>query len=90
MATRLLPLNRRYVVEPDHFRNGGLISRPDSIVPESPTSGVIREVPAGCEYGVGVRVLFAPWSGIEIKIGGRPAVVLAESEILALVEETAA
>ena len=39
---------------------------------------------------VGDRVLFGKWSGTEIKIDGEDLVVMKESDIMGIVEETAA
>jgi chaperonin GroES len=39
---------------------------------------------------VGDRVLFGKWSGTEIKIDGEDLVVMKESDIMGVVEETAA
>ena len=95
------PLHDRVVVrriEADAKTKGGIII-PDT-VKEKPQEGEIVSVGPGArnEQGqivaldvkVGDRVLFGKWSGTEVKLAGEDLLVMKESDIIGIVETTAA
>lgn len=97
MATNLKPLGSRVVVEPieqeDVLASG--IVLPDT-AKEKPQKGTVLSVGAGDRDDDGDRipmdvkagdvVLFAKYSGTEIKIDGKKLLILRESDLLAIVE----
>ena len=95
------PLHDRVVVrriEADEKTAGGIII-PDT-AKEKPSQGeVIAVGPGGRDEGgklipidikVGDRVLFGKWSGTEVKIDGQELLIMKESDIMGVLEETAA
>lgn len=95
---KIRPLHDRVLVkrlEEMNKTKGGIII-PDN-AKEKPSEGIVEAVGNGfvAEDGkilpmsvkVGDKVLFAKWSGNEIKIGGEDRLIIKESEILAVVEE---
>jgi chaperonin GroES len=95
------PLHDRVVVkrvESDSKTAGGIII-PDT-AQEKPMEGEILAVGAGArnEQGqivaldvkVGDRVLFGKWSGTEVKIDGEDLMIMKESDIMGIIEGTAA
>lgn len=98
MAIR--PLHDRVVVrriEAESKSAGGIVI-PDS-ASEKPAQGEVVAVGPGetLDSGelrppavkVGDRVLFAKYSGSEVKVGGEELLVMKESELLAVIEESA-
>ena len=94
------PLHDRVVVrriEEDERTTGGIII-PDS-AKEKPSQGEVVAVGPGArdEQGEivaldvkkGDRVLFGKWSGSEVKIDGEELLIMKESDILGVIEETA-
>lgn len=98
MALQLRPLGDRVVVEPiereETFADGQLVL-PET-AKEKPQQGEILAVGAGrkddngkriqMDVEVGQTVLFAKYSGTEIKLDGKKLLILKESDILAIVE----
>lgn len=95
------PLHDRVVirrVEGEDKSKGGIII-PDT-VKEKPGEGEVIAVGPGArdesgklvELGVkaGDRVLFGKWSGSEVKIDGEDLLIMKESDILGVIERTAA
>ncbi len=74
--------------------SGGIII-PDT-AKEKPSEGIVEAVGnGGSEDGklipmsvkAGDRVLFAKWSGTEVKLNGEDRLIIKESEILGIIEE---
>jgi len=95
------PLHDRVVVkriDAEEKTKGGIII-PDT-AKEKPQEGEVVAVGAGArdEQGklvppdvkVGDRVLFGKWSGTEVKIDGQDLLIMKESDIMGVVETTAA
>ena len=95
------PLHDRVVVErvTAEERTAGGIIIPDT-VKEKPQQGKVISVGPGgrdesgklipIDVKVGDRVLFGKWSGTEVKIDGEELLIMKESDILGVLEETAA
>ncbi len=94
------PLHDRVLVrriESDEKTKGGLII-PDN-AKEKPAEGEIVGVGAGArdedgsripmDVKVGDRILFGKWSGTEVTIDGDEMLIMKESDILGIVEDTA-
>ncbi|MCQ2734806.1 MAG: co-chaperone GroES [Alphaproteobacteria bacterium] len=81
-------------VDEEEKTSGGIII-PDT-AKEKPSEGIIEAVGNGfrAEDGkiipmsvkTGDRVLFAKWSGTEIKVNGESRLIIKESDLLAIVE----
>jgi chaperonin GroES len=97
MAMILKPLGSRVVVEPieqEDVTAGGIVL-PET-AKEKPQKGKIMSVGAGdrdesgkripMDVKAGDTVLFAKYSGTEIKIDSKKLLILRESDILAIVE----
>mgnify|MGYP003702396207 CR=1 FL=1 len=95
------PLHDRVVVkrvESDEKTTGGLII-PDS-AKEKPQEGEIVSVGEGARkdsgelipmaVSAGDRILFGKWSGTEVKIDGEDLLIMKESDIMGIVEGSAA
>ena len=95
------PLHDRVVVErvtAEEKTAGGIII-PDT-VQEKPQQGKIIAVGPGgrdengklipIDVKVGERVLFGKWSGTEVKIDGHDYLIMKESDIMGVLEESAA
>src|SRR5687767_1282122 len=95
------PLHDRVVVtriDPDGKSAGGIII-PDS-AKEKPSQGEITAVGPGgrdevgkliaIDLRVGDRVLFGKWSGTEVKIEGVEYLIMKESDIMGVIEQTVA
>ena len=95
------PLHDRVVVErieADAKSSGGIII-PDT-AQEKPSQGEITAVGPGgrdesgklipIDLKVGDRVLFGKWSGTEIKLDGVDYLIMKESDIMGVVEQTVA
>ncbi|KUF12585.1 co-chaperone GroES [Pseudoponticoccus marisrubri] len=95
------PLHDRVLVrrvESDEKTKGGLII-PDS-AKEKPAEGEIVAVGAGArdddgdrielDVKVGDRILFGKWSGTEVQVDGEDLLIMKESDILGIIEGTAA
>jgi chaperonin GroES len=98
MALKLRPLGDRVVVEPAEREEtfaGGALVLPET-AKEKPQQGQIVAVGPGrlddsgkrvaMEVGVGDQVLYAKYSGTEIKIENKKVLILKETDILAVVE----
>ncbi len=94
---RVEPLGDKVVVkrlEPEEKTAGGILL-PDS-AKDKPTEGRILSVGQGkigengqrikLQVADGDRVIFSSWAGTEISIDGEEVLILAESDILAVVE----
>lgn len=97
MSISLKPLGNRVVVEPleqDEVTAGGIVL-PET-AKEKPQKGVILSCGPGdrddegkriaLDVKVGDTVLFAKYSGTEIKVDGKKLLILRESDILAIVD----
>ena len=95
------PLHDRVVVrriEADEKSAGGIII-PDT-AKEKPSEGEIVAVGPGgrdesgklipIDVKVGDRVLFGKWSGTEVKIDGEELLIMKESDIMGIIDQTAA
>ena len=95
------PLHDRIVlrrIEGEEKTKGGIII-PDT-AKEKPQEGeVIAVGPGGrdeagklipIDIKVGDRVLFGKWSGTEVKIDGKELLIMKESDIMGIIEETVA
>lgn len=98
MSLKLRPLADRVIVEPiegDETFAGGELVLPET-AKERPQQGVILAAGPGrldddgdriaLEVQVGDRVLYAKFSGTEIKIDDKKVLIFKESDILAVVE----
>jgi len=94
---KLKPLGGRVIVEPieqDEITAGGIIL-PET-AKEKPQEGKILAAGPGerdedgeripMEVQVGDKVLYAKYSGTEIKMDGKKVLILRESDILAVIE----
>jgi len=94
---KLKPLGGRVIVEPieqDEITAGGIIL-PET-AKEKPQEGKILAAGPGdrddegkriaMEVNVGDKVLYAKYSGTEVKVDGKKLLILRESDILAVVE----
>ena len=99
--TKFRPLHDRVVVrriEADEKTKGGIII-PDT-VKEKPSEGEIIAVGPGgrdesgklipMDVKAGDRVLFGKWSGTEVKLDGEDLLIMKESDIMGVIEETTA
>jgi chaperonin GroES len=95
------PLHDRVVVEridAEEKSKGGIII-PDT-AKEKPSQGEIIAVGPGgrdengklipIDVKVGDRILFGKWSGTEVKIDGVEYLIMKESDIMGVIEETVA
>ena len=98
MAVKLKPLGSRVVVEPieqEEVTAGGIVL-PET-AKEKPQKGIVLSVGAGerddegkripMDVKVGDTVLYAKYSGTEIKLDGKKLLILREADILAIVED---
>ena len=95
------PLHDRVVVKriDAEAKSAGGIIIPDT-VKEKPSQGEIVAVGPGgrdengklipMDLKSGDRVLFGKWSGTEVKIDGQDLLIMKESDIMGIVEETVA
>jgi chaperonin GroES len=95
------PLHDRVLVrrvEAEEKTAGGIIV-PDT-AKEKPQEGEVVAVGAGTlnekgnlrplDVKAGNRVLFGKWSGTEVKLGGEDLLIMKESDIMGILEDTAA
>jgi chaperonin GroES len=94
------PLHDRVVVRrvDAEERSAGGIIIPDT-AKEKPSQGEVVAVGPGARDDAGVliapdvkvgdRVLFGKWSGTEVKIDGEDLLIMKESDILGVIEDTA-
>ncbi len=98
MAMKLKPLGSRVVVEPREEEDvlaSGLVL-PET-AKEKPQKGLVISVGPGerdddgkrvpMDVAEGDLVLFAKYSGTEIKVDGKKLLILRESDLLAIVDE---
>ena len=95
------PLHDRVVVKriDAEAKSAGGIIIPDT-VQEKPSQGEIIAVGPGgrdengkiipIDLSVGERVLFGKWSGTEVVIDGKDLLIMKESDIMGVIEETIA
>jgi chaperonin GroES len=101
ISMRFRPLHDRVVVRrvtSDEKTAGGIII-PDT-AKEKPQEGEVLAVGPGgrdeagklipIDLKVGDRVLFGKWSGTEVKLDGEELLIMKESDILGVMEKTAA
>jgi chaperonin GroES len=96
---KLRPLHDRVVVEriDAEAKSAGGIIIPDT-AQEKPSQGEIIAVGPGgrdeagklipIDLNVGDRVLFGKWSGTEVKIEGQELLIMKESDIMGVLQET--
>lgn len=97
MAINLKPLGNRVVVEPmesEEVTPGGIVL-PET-AKEKPQKGTVLSIGPGdrdengkripMDVTVGDTVLFAKYSGTEIKVEGKKLLILRENDLLAIVE----
>jgi chaperonin GroES len=95
MSMSLKPLGNRVVIEPleqEEITAGGIV-RPET-AKEKPQKGKVLSVGPGdrndkgervaMDVAAGDTVLFAKYSGTEIKVDGKKLLILRESDILAI------
>ena len=94
---KLKPLGGRVIVEPieQEEKTAGGIILPET-AKEKPQEGKILAAGPGdrdedgkripMDVGVGDRVLYAKYSGTEVKVDGKKLLIMRESDILAIVE----
>ena len=95
------PLHDRVLVrriEADEKTAGGIII-PDT-AKEKPQEGEVIAVGPGTrdesgklvelDVKVGDRILFGKWSGTEIKLNGEDLLIMKESDVMGVIEQTAA
>ena len=96
---KLRPLHDRVVVEPlaaEQKTAGGVIL-PDT-AQEKPQEGKVVAVGAGArgddgklikpDVKKGDRVLYGKWSGTEVKVEGKDLLIMKESDIMGVVEQS--
>ena len=101
MATQFRPLHDRVVVkrvEEEQKTKGGIII-PDT-AKEKPMQGEVIAVGPGArnekgeiqalDVKAGDRILFGKWSGTEVRIDGEDLLIMKESDIMGIVEQTIA
>ena len=99
--SKFRPLHDRVVVkriDAESKTKGGIII-PDT-AKEKPSQGEVVAVGPGgrdeagklipIDLKVGERVLFGKWSGTEVKIDGQDLLIMKESDVMGIVEETVA
>ena len=97
MALNLKPLGSRVVIEPleqEEVTAGGIVL-PET-AKEKPQQGLVLSIGPGdrdesgkriaMDVATGDKVLFAKYSGTEIKLDGKKLLIMRESDILAIVE----
>ena len=97
MALSFKPLGNRVVVEPleqEEVTAGGIVL-PET-AKEKPQQGLVLSIGPGdrdedgkripMDVAVGNKVLFAKYSGTEIKMDGKKLLILRESDLLAIVQ----
>jgi len=97
MSVSLKPLGNRVVVEPleqEEMTAGGIVL-PET-AKEKPQKGKVLSIGPGdrdedgkripMDVSVGDTVLFAKYSGTEIKLDGKKLLILRESDLLAIVQ----
>jgi chaperonin GroES len=97
LKLKLKPLGSRVVVEPieqEEITAGGIVL-PET-AKEKPQQGMVLAIGQGdrddegkriaMDVAVGDKVLFAKYSGTEIKMDGKKLLILRESDLLAIVE----
>jgi len=97
LKLKLKPLGSRVVIEPieqEEITAGGIVL-PET-AKEKPQQGMVLAVGQGdrddegkriaMDVSVGDKVLFAKYSGTEIKMDGKKLLILRESDLLAIVE----
>jgi chaperonin GroES len=98
---KLRPLQDRVLirrVEPEKKTSGGIFI-PDN-VQEKPMEGDVIAVGSGArdktgklhplDIKAGDRVLFAKWSGTEVKLDGEELMIMKEADIMGVVDQPAA
>jgi chaperonin GroES len=96
------PLHDRVVVrriEAEEKTAGGIIIIPDT-AKEKPQEGEIVAVGPGArdesgkivalDVKAGDRVLFGKWSGTEVRIDGQDLLIMKESDVMGVIEQSAA
>ena len=98
MALNIRPLGDRIIVEPveqEETIAGGMLVLPET-AKEKPQQGKVLAVGAGrrdeegkridMDVQVGQTVLFAKYSGSEIKLSGKKLLIMKESDVLGIVD----
>lgn len=99
MSVTLRPLGNRVVIKPieDEGKTSGGIFLPDN-AKEKPQKGTVLAVGPGerdesgkripLDVAKGDTVLFAKYSGTEVKLDGEKLLIMRESDLLAIVAES--
>ncbi len=99
MSVTLRPLGNRVVIKPieDEGKTSGGIFLPDN-AKEKPQKGAVLAVGPGerdesgkripLDVAEGDTVLFAKYSGTEVKLDGEKLLIMRESDLLAIVAES--
>ncbi len=99
MSVTLKPLGNRVVIKPieDEGKTAGGVFLPDN-AKEKPQKGTVLAVGPGerdesgkripLDVAEGDTVLFAKYSGTEIKLDGEKLLIMRESDLLAIVAES--
>ena len=99
--TKFRPLHDRVLIEPteQEERSKGGVIIPDT-AKEKPVEGKVVAVGPGArdEHGtlhpldikVGDRVLYGKWSGTEVKVDGEDLLIVKESDVMGVIEQTKA
>ena len=98
---KIRPLQDRIIVkrvEEEEKTKGGIII-PDT-AKEKPSEGEVIAVGPGArdedgtlvalDVKVGDRILFGKWSGTEIRLDGEDLLIMKESDVMGVIEQTAA
>lgn len=98
MALNLKPLGSRVVIEPieqEEITAGGIVL-PET-AKEKPQQGNVMAIGPGdrddkgqriaMDVAVGDKILFAKYSGTEIKLDGKKLLIMRESDILAIIKK---
>jgi chaperonin GroES len=100
MAVNLKPIHDKIVIERTEAeeKTAGGIVLPDT-AKDKPQQGTVIAVGPGKvndngsrkepDVKVGDRIIFSSYAGTEVKVEGKPYLILSESEVLAVVEGSA-
>jgi chaperonin GroES len=94
---KLRPLGSRVIVRPEvvEEKSKGGVYIPDTVTKERPQIGIVVAVGDGkndkgekipMEVKVDNKIIFSKYAGTEIKVGDQDQLILAENDILAIVE----
>ena len=98
---KIRPLHDRVIVKrlEEERKSAGGIVIPDNVAEKPDQGEVIAVGPGGrdeqgklipIDLQIGDRVLFGKWSGTEVKIDGEELLIMKESDVMGVIEETSA